>query len=208
MHALLVASPLVQLVSDETGWSPTVVCTGCGRDSGHPTRAILDQDLGVVDLKVRGEWTLREHNPSGAKEQVSLLERRSGDRDVGRARSLWSCQFSQGDSSQQLGLAVALGRTQQGALDGALVGRGVVLVDAPDVGTLPRLQSERLAELVALTVNKVGLNPPADQPTPGGWRRTTDRRRVERPLLRCLQRCRLRCSVGRLRCWLPQWWHW
>ena len=88
---------------------------------------------------MRGEWTLREHNPSGAKEQVSLLERRRSDRDVGRARSLWSSQFSQGDSSQQLGLAVAFRRAEQGALDRALVGRGVVLVDAPDVGTLPRL---------------------------------------------------------------------
>ena len=139
MHALLVACPLVQLVRDEAGRSPTVIRTGCGGYSVHPTRAILDQDLGVVDLKVRGEWTLREHNPSSAEQEISLLERRSSDRDVGRARSLWSCQFSQGDSSEQLGLAVALRRTKQGALDGALVGRGVVLVDAPDVGTLPRL---------------------------------------------------------------------
>ena len=153
MHALLVACPLVQLVCDEAGRASAVIRTGCGGYSVHPTRAILDQNLGVVDLKVRGEWTLREHNPSSAKEQVSLLERRRSDRDVGRARSLWSCQFSQGDSSQQLGLAVAFRRTQQGALDGALVGRGVVLVDPPDVGTLPRLQPERLAELVALTVD-------------------------------------------------------
>ena len=139
MHALLVACPLVQLVCNEAGRSPTVIGTGCGGYSVHPTRAILDQDLGVVDLKVRGEWTLREHNPSSAKEQVSLLERRSSDRDVGRLRSLWSCQFSQGDSGEQLGLAVAFRRAEQGALDRALVGRGVVLVDAPDVGTLPRL---------------------------------------------------------------------
>ena len=139
MHALLVACPLVQLVSDEAGRASTVIRTGCGGYSVHPTWAILDQDLGVVDLKVRGEWTLREHNPSSAKEQVSLLERRRSDGDVRRARSLWSCQFSQGDSSQQLGLAVALRRTQQGALDGALVGGWVVLIDAPDVGTLPRL---------------------------------------------------------------------
>ena len=139
MHTLLVASPLVQLVSDEAGRASTVVRTGCGGYSVHPTRAILDQDLGVVDLKVRGEWTLREHNPSSAKEQVSLLERRRCDGDVGRAWSLGSCQFSQGDSRQQLGLAVAFRRTEQGALDGALVGGCVVLVDAPDVGTLPRL---------------------------------------------------------------------
>ena len=139
MHALLVASPLVQLVSNEAGRASTVIRTGCGGYSVHPTRAILDQDLGVVDLKVRGEWTLREHNPSSAKEQVSLLERRRSDRDVGRARSLRSCQFSQGDSGEQLGLAIPFGRAEQGALDGALVGGWVVLVDAPDVGTLPRL---------------------------------------------------------------------
>ena len=112
MHALLVACPLVQLVSDEAGRASAVVRTGCGGYSVHPTRAIFDQDLGVVDLKVRGEWTLREHNPSSAKEQVSLLERRRSDGDVGRARSLWSCQFSQGDGCEQLGLAVAFGRTQ------------------------------------------------------------------------------------------------
>ena len=122
MHALLVACPLVQLVCDEAGWSPTVIRTGRSSHAVHPARAILDQDLGVVDLKVRGQWTLREHNPSSAKEQVSLLERRSSDGDIGRARSLRSSQFSQGDSSQQLGLAVALGRTKQSALDRALVG--------------------------------------------------------------------------------------
>ena len=111
MHALLVACPLVQLVSDEAGRASAVIRTGCGGYSVHPTRAILDQDLGVVDLKVRGEWTLREHNPSSAKEQVSLLERRRSDGDIWRFGSLRSCQFSQGDSSQQLGLAVALRRT-------------------------------------------------------------------------------------------------
>ena len=153
MHALLVACPLVQLVSDEAGRASAVIRTGCGRDAIHPPWSVFDENLGVVDLKVRGEWTLREHNPSSAKEQVSLLERRRSDGDIWRFGSLRSCQFSQGDSSQQLGLAVAFRRTQQGALDGALVGRGVVLVDAPDVGTLPRLQSERLAELVALTVD-------------------------------------------------------
>ena len=100
MHALLVASPLVQLVCDEAGRASAVIRTGCGGYAVHPTRAILDQDLGVVDLKVRGEWTLREHNPSSAKEQVSLLERRRSDRDVGRARSLRSCQLSQGDSRE------------------------------------------------------------------------------------------------------------
>ena len=111
MHALLVASPLVQLVGNEACWTAAVVgpCR-CG-DAVHTTRAILDQDLGVVDLKVRGKWTLREHDSSGTKEQVGLLKGRRSDRDVRRARSLRSCQFSQGNSSEQLGLAVAFRRS-------------------------------------------------------------------------------------------------
>ena len=82
MHALLVACPLVQLVSDEAGRASADIRTGCGGYSVHPTRAILDQNLGVVDLKVRGEWTLREHNPRGAEQKIRLLKGSSSDRDI------------------------------------------------------------------------------------------------------------------------------
>ena len=108
MHALLVACPLVQLVRDKASRASAVVGACRSSHAIHTAWTILDQDLGVVDLKVRGKWTLREHDSSGTKEQVGLLKGRRSDRDVRRARSLRSCQFSQGNSSEQLGLAVAL----------------------------------------------------------------------------------------------------
>jgi len=74
MYALLVASPLVQLVCDKARRATAVIGTGCSRYAVHPTWAIFDQDFRVIDLEVRGEWTLREHYPSRAKEQVCLFK--------------------------------------------------------------------------------------------------------------------------------------
>ena len=74
MHALFVTCPLVQLVRDKAGRATAVVGACRSSHAVHPAWAILDEDLGVIDLKEFGEWTLRQHDPSRAEEQVSLLE--------------------------------------------------------------------------------------------------------------------------------------